>query len=73
LLEELAAMLYPGHAIDFSLDIYTNFDIFKNNAVAPPIYEKLTKISHPANRQHICHKPVDFIQFLPIILNNLIS
>jgi hypothetical protein len=79
LLKELAMILCSQCAIDFSLGIYTNlhkkkqFWFLKNNSAAPPLYNKLPEIFNPANRQHICHKPIDFIQFLPTILNNSIS
>jgi len=34
---------------------------------------RLPKISKPINTQHICHKLIDFIQFLLTILHNSIS
>jgi hypothetical protein len=82
LLEKLATIICSRHAIDFSLCIYTILmNIWTNNfefllykkSTAPSLYQKLPKIFNPANRQHICHKPIDFVLFLLTILNNSIS
>jgi len=82
LLEELVVIMCSWHAVDFVLRIYTNlmynyiikFDFFKkNNSAAPPLYRRLPKMFKPANIQNICHKPVDFIFFLPEILDYSIS
>jgi hypothetical protein len=37
---------------------------FLKKSAASLLYRKLPKIVKLANTQHICHKPVDFIQFL---------
>jgi hypothetical protein len=62
------------HLHKFTKKINKQFLVFFKNKLAPfPLYGKLRKISNLVNRQHICGKPVDFIQFLPTILNNSIS
>jgi hypothetical protein len=81
LLEELVVIMCSRHVVYFTLYIYTNlmniciinFDILKKHSAAPPLYYRLPKIFNPANIQNICHKPVDFILFLPTILDYSIS
>jgi len=46
---------------------------FKKKLAAPLLYWRLPKIFKPANIQNICHKPVDFILFIPEILDYSIS
>ena len=76
LLEELAGIICSWHAIYLPLCIYINlmnifiinFNFFFKLATSPFSW-KLPRIFNLVNIQNICHKLIDFILFLPIILD----